>query len=220
MARPAEPLIDREKVIRAAVVLLDRSGPEGLSMRALANHLNVAAPSLYHHFRNKAEILDGVARWIFLETRVVSRADDEWMSSLADQATALVEVILDHPKALPLLITAPYRHFDFRMHEFSASHLVQAGVPDESIIPFFEGMYALAIGLASTIIHSEHGDHYAVSDRTPNVRRALDASRWPLPEQIRTSFDAFISGWISHTAVAQPARSADRPDVPRGARSA
>lgn len=46
----------REQIIEIAEDLLDRHGPEGLSMRAIAERAGMRAPSLYKHFPDKATI--------------------------------------------------------------------------------------------------------------------------------------------------------------------
>jgi len=53
--------IQRETVITTALGLLDEVGIEGLTMRRLAQALNIQAPSLYWHFANKQALLDGMA---------------------------------------------------------------------------------------------------------------------------------------------------------------
>ncbi|MET0404130.1 MAG: TetR/AcrR family transcriptional regulator C-terminal domain-containing protein [Cystobacter sp.] len=53
--------IQREQVVRAALELLDEGGMEGVTMRKLAQRLNIQAPSLYWHFANKQALLDGMA---------------------------------------------------------------------------------------------------------------------------------------------------------------
>ncbi|MHA6765573.1 TetR/AcrR family transcriptional regulator C-terminal domain-containing protein [Streptacidiphilus sp. PAMC 29251] len=50
--------LERDEVVRTAVRLLDEVGLDGLSMRRLAKELNVQAPALYWHFKNKQELLD------------------------------------------------------------------------------------------------------------------------------------------------------------------
>jgi TetR/AcrR family transcriptional regulator, tetracycline repressor protein len=49
--------LDREQVVRAGLVLLNQLGLDGLTMRALADHLGVKAPSLYRHVRDKHELI-------------------------------------------------------------------------------------------------------------------------------------------------------------------
>lgn len=55
------PRIERSRVIGTALSLLDRYGIEGLTMRKLAQALQIQAPSLYWHFENKQSLIDGMA---------------------------------------------------------------------------------------------------------------------------------------------------------------
>ncbi|HHT8960921.1 TPA: TetR family transcriptional regulator, partial [Burkholderia cenocepacia] len=59
--------LTRDTVLRAALDLLDEVGIDGLSTRRLAERLGVQSPTLYWHFRNKAELLDAMAEAIMLE---------------------------------------------------------------------------------------------------------------------------------------------------------
>ncbi|WFR67498.1 TetR family transcriptional regulator [Curtobacterium flaccumfaciens] len=51
--------LERERVIQEALDLLDEVGLDKVSTRALARRLGVEQPSLYWHFRNKAEAAVG-----------------------------------------------------------------------------------------------------------------------------------------------------------------
>lgn len=53
--------IQADKVIAAALELLDEVGVDGLTMRRLAQALDIQAASLYWHFANKQALLDGMA---------------------------------------------------------------------------------------------------------------------------------------------------------------
>ena len=53
--------IQREAVIATALSLLDEVGIEGLTMRRLAQELEIKAASLYWHFTNKQALMDGIA---------------------------------------------------------------------------------------------------------------------------------------------------------------
>jgi AcrR family transcriptional regulator len=52
--------LTRERVLRTAVKLADRGGIESLSMRKLAQALDVVPMALYRHVANKEELLDGM----------------------------------------------------------------------------------------------------------------------------------------------------------------
>ncbi|MGW1197305.1 TetR/AcrR family transcriptional regulator C-terminal domain-containing protein [Streptomyces sp. NPDC002536] len=53
--------IDRAQVADTALRLLNEVGLEGLTLRRIAKELDVQAPALYWHFKNKQELLDEVA---------------------------------------------------------------------------------------------------------------------------------------------------------------
>jgi len=53
-----EPRIQRDEIVRAALDVLDDHGFDALSMRAVADALDIKAASLYWHVKNKRELLD------------------------------------------------------------------------------------------------------------------------------------------------------------------
>jgi TetR/AcrR family transcriptional regulator, tetracycline repressor protein len=52
--------IEREKILDAAMVLLNEVGLERLTTRKLAERLGVQQPALYWHFRSKSALLDAL----------------------------------------------------------------------------------------------------------------------------------------------------------------
>ncbi|MFD7829642.1 TetR/AcrR family transcriptional regulator [Kitasatospora sp. NPDC059803] len=60
MARPRTPLLSRERIVAAALRLIDAEGLAALSTRRLATELSVSGPSLYNHVATKDELLDAV----------------------------------------------------------------------------------------------------------------------------------------------------------------
>ncbi|MFD1417986.1 TetR family transcriptional regulator [Companilactobacillus keshanensis] len=56
--------LDRQTIQLAAISLLNEDGLEALSMRTLAKALDVKAASLYFHFKNKDELMEGIAELI------------------------------------------------------------------------------------------------------------------------------------------------------------
>jgi TetR/AcrR family tetracycline transcriptional repressor len=65
--RAARPALEAEKVVRAALDVLDEVGLDDLSMRRLAEALGVQNPALYWHVRNKQELLDRMAQVLLAE---------------------------------------------------------------------------------------------------------------------------------------------------------
>lgn len=58
MARkPADQSVHKDDIIMAAADVLQRNGYEATTMKDIAAQVNLTAASLYHHFRNKDELL-------------------------------------------------------------------------------------------------------------------------------------------------------------------
>src|SRR3546814_15724390 len=62
MTRPSAPLISLDRTVKATLDVIERNGLENLTLRNLATKLGVSAPSLYHHFANKTEVLRDAAK--------------------------------------------------------------------------------------------------------------------------------------------------------------
>lgn len=61
--RPA-PGLEREKVVKSALELLNEAGFDGLTLRRLAAKLGVKASALYWHFENKQDLINQLATTI------------------------------------------------------------------------------------------------------------------------------------------------------------
>ena len=61
MASQRSPKLDKKQVVETALRLLNEGGLDGLTLRAIAKELDVQAPALYWHFKNKQALLDEMA---------------------------------------------------------------------------------------------------------------------------------------------------------------
>ncbi|MEW9548889.1 TetR/AcrR family transcriptional regulator [Nonomuraea sp. NPDC050783] len=66
-ARPRRPRLSRERIVEAAVALLDAEGVAGFSMRALAARLHAGTMSLYEYVTSKEDVLDLALDEVFSE---------------------------------------------------------------------------------------------------------------------------------------------------------
>ena len=93
--------MSRERVLRAAVELADRSGIEALSMRKLARELGVEAMTLYYYVANKNDMVEGMADLVAAE--IVLPPDDlDWKEATRLRATSAHEVLARHQWATPV----------------------------------------------------------------------------------------------------------------------
>lgn len=90
--------LTKAKIVQSAIELCDKDGFEKLSMRKLANALNVEAMSLYHHLKNKneliAEMVDSVVPSIPLLEECV-----DWKDAMRKRADLMRDTLVAHPWA-------------------------------------------------------------------------------------------------------------------------
>ncbi|MEV8098114.1 TetR/AcrR family transcriptional regulator C-terminal domain-containing protein [Kitasatospora sp. NPDC085879] len=103
MGRPTRPLLDRQAIAAAALDVVDTAGPDGLTMRALADRLGVKAASLYNHVAGKDELLDDIAELVNAEIDLTPLDDPDWRRGLARYAHGYRAVFLRHPNTIALL---------------------------------------------------------------------------------------------------------------------
>ena len=97
--------LTREKILDAALAILDRDGLDGLSMRKLGAAVGVEAMSLYNHFASKDALLDGIHERILVSLEAPGARS--WQAFVRGQALALHRALLAHPNAIPLFATRP-----------------------------------------------------------------------------------------------------------------
>jgi AcrR family transcriptional regulator len=96
--------LTRERVLRRALRIADKQGLAALSMRKLAQELGVEAMSLYHHVKNKEDILDGLLEVVVGEIEVPAIGGD-WREAMRRRASSAHDVLMAHPWATMLLMS-------------------------------------------------------------------------------------------------------------------
>lgn len=101
--------LSRERVLVAAVELADQGGLDALTMRALAERLDVEAMSLYHHVANKEDLLDGACEKVLEEINdavaglPLATGPNDWKQVLRNRILTARSVVVRH-KWLPAVL--------------------------------------------------------------------------------------------------------------------
>ncbi|TDB75447.1 TetR/AcrR family transcriptional regulator [Actinomadura sp. KC216] len=96
-----EPPLTHARIVAAAVALLDEEGIDRLTMRRLAERLDVVAPSLYWHVDTKDDVIDLAVDAIFGEAPPepgTGRAE-EWRDDVTAVLAGWRAALLRHPWA-------------------------------------------------------------------------------------------------------------------------
>ena len=98
--------LTRERLVDAALELVNEEGLEGLSMRALADRLEVKAASLYWHVRDRRELLELLAESI-LEPVRPKRPGAGWRENVLADGSALGARVAAQKDADRILLEVP-----------------------------------------------------------------------------------------------------------------
>jgi AcrR family transcriptional regulator len=90
--------LTKERVLRTAVALADRGGIESLSMRKLAQALDVVPMALYRHVANKDELLGGLVDVVVGEIEPPLEGTD-WKTAIRARILSARRSLLRHPWA-------------------------------------------------------------------------------------------------------------------------
>ncbi|MBO0851096.1 MAG: TetR/AcrR family transcriptional regulator C-terminal domain-containing protein [Pseudonocardia sp.] len=177
MPRPAQ--IDRDSVLAAALEVADATGVAGLSMRAVAERLDVTAMALYRHVGDKQQLLDGLVERLLLTLPPPDPALP-WRERLATLSAAMRQTARDHPRVFPLLLQRPaITPGAQRVREWVYQALRDAGAAEELIPRIERVLSTFVLGFAA----SEAGGRFTVGERELDLDITWFAERVlnPLP---------------------------------------
>lgn len=97
--------LTRDRILDAALAMVDRDGLEGLTMRHLGAELGVEAMALYRYVPNKDALLDAVLERVLSELPAELPAADNWHDDIRGLFRAFAGLIRRHPRTIPLLST-------------------------------------------------------------------------------------------------------------------
>ena len=152
--RTREPL-SRERIVCAAAEFIDRHCLADLSMRKLGNDLGVEAMSLYRYFPSKAELLDAVTEQIVKDLRLPDRAGD-WREGVRDFARSFRAAGRAHPRAFPLLASAPAGHPSLsRTSAALRERLLDAGFDAETVAHAETAVMGYVVGSTLWVLRAD-----------------------------------------------------------------
>ena len=160
--------LSRERVLETAVALADRHGLEWLSMRKLADELQVAAMSLYYHVPNKVELIDGMIEIVFGEIAPPA-LDVDWKTAMRRRAVSTREALNRHRWAVGQMEgRTTHGPANLRLHNAVLGCLRTAGFSLEMTVHAYsmQDAYIYGFALQETDMTPEtSGDFAEVAER-------------------------------------------------------
>jgi AcrR family transcriptional regulator len=154
MATTRRKPLSRERILAAALELVDEQGIDALSIRKLGQSLGYEAMSLYNHVANKDDLLDGILDLVLAEIEQPDPAGG--MASIRSSSISAHEALTRHPWAAGLLMS-PARIRPARLEFMNAllGTLRAAGFSAETTYTAYHVLDAHIIGFS--LWASTHG---------------------------------------------------------------
>jgi AcrR family transcriptional regulator len=122
--------LTRERIVDAALRIMDAEGLEAVTMRRIGRELGVEAMSLYNHVKDKEDVLDGVCECVMADFEFPEPSED-WGETARRGARAWRRLLQAHPDVMRLFAghRGPVRSIEsLRPMEFALRILSEAGL--------------------------------------------------------------------------------------------
>jgi AcrR family transcriptional regulator len=211
-----EPLT-RERILAAALRLVDKTGVEGMSMRRLAADLGVDPMALYHHLPGKQAIIEGLVELVFNELRTPAVDGWPWPEQVRAFARAFRSLARAHPNLIFYLVTHTEAGADavLAANESLYSALAAAGLAPRLIVRAADLVVDYLIGFAlaeSSGRLGQPGERQAMlaqlsqypTEHYPTMRRVFDSlTEDEILADFEAELDIILTGIAAIAGVAE-----------------
>jgi AcrR family transcriptional regulator len=208
--------LTRERVVDAALRIMDTEGLEAVSMRRVGRELGVEAMSLYHHVHDKEDLLDGIAQLVMSEFRLPEDTSD-WMEAGRAAAREWRRLLKAHPEVIQVFAER-HKPLDsvvaLQPMDFALDCLRRAGLAPKQAAEAFNAFGGYIFGFVLMETRSMFGgpdlaDHMDAdqlrrlipADQLPNVAECFPAvCTVGSDEQFEFGLDLLLTGVASKLA--------------------
>jgi AcrR family transcriptional regulator len=183
----SEPPLSLERIVAAAVELLDAQGVDGLTMRRLADRLGSGAMSLYWHVDNKEDVFD-LALDSVLDCRGPSQIAEarDWRGEVVHMLEDWRASMLSHPWSASLLPRRALGPNMLSRLELLGKTLSSAGVADADLNVAIWSLWNYVMGATITRASFDLSDDDRAAAQLRLVRLG---ERYPTIERSRLLLD-------------------------------
>jgi AcrR family transcriptional regulator len=128
-----EASLSRERIIEAAIALLDDGGETGLTFRALSERLGTGAGAIYWHIADKEDLLDAACDAVVADTLRAAAGGPTPQDALRATGLGLFDAIDAHPWVGAQLARAPSRMPMVRILESIGREVHAMGLADAAL---------------------------------------------------------------------------------------
>jgi TetR/AcrR family tetracycline transcriptional repressor len=189
--------VNRDIIVQAALRLLADTGLEDLTLRKLAQALNIQAPTLYWHFKSKDALIDEMATLVLVsggENLVPSEPSVDWRVWVSTFGQGLRKTLLAYRDGGRMIAGTRLTNTLFQESaERIAGHLTRAGFTTRQAVTLMSAVYTFTV----SFVIEEQAVFPKPGERSPaydiEVRKThLDPDAFPLLREAgEVLFDRF-----------------------------
>jgi AcrR family transcriptional regulator len=181
--------LSKERIVEAAIEILDARGESALTFRALTARLATGAGAIYWHVANKNDLLAATTEDIIARvmTDVVSGAEPQ--EAIRAIALGVFDAIDAHPWVGAQLSREPWQSAAHRIFESVGGQLQALGVPERAQFDCASALLNYVLGLAgqyaaATRLLARETDRSAFLATVAARWAQLDPAEYPFTRQV------------------------------------
>lgn len=173
--------LSHERILDAALALLNRDGLDSFSMRRLADSLGVGTMTIYGYFRTKDQLLDALVDHA-AGAMPAARAEGPWREQVRELVLAVRRTHLLHPAIVELRLRRPLLSTGaLDLSEAGMRILREAGFSRRDAARAYRSLFIYTFGFAA---FGPQGGGLAERDQTREAIAALPEERYPVLTEV------------------------------------
>jgi AcrR family transcriptional regulator len=184
--------LSRERILEVALEIAEEEGIDALSMRRLAQELDVWPMSVYRYFQDKDALLDAMAA-DRIERLPELPAGAPWRDQLHTLLEAAARRLADSPGLAARLPRAFLSEGALRLPEAGIAILLEAGFEPEEAASAWRALWSYTFGFATSGADSPRTARAAIAALPEDAYPALAVAGDPLADAL-ASDDEFAAG--------------------------
>lgn len=192
--RRARNSLTKAEIVEAARGILETSGAEALTMRAVAQRLGAAPMALYTHVASKEEVQDAALDGLLAQLDLVDDPDRPWTEVVVGYAERHLALLATNPWAVPILLARPVPGpAATAIGEVYLATALRGGASARTAVEAFTGVLAVIYGAAGFLTGA--GADPEAQPRADVEERIVDTPRgmFPATEAVASELAAFGS---------------------------
>ncbi len=183
--------LSKERIVAAAIAILDAEGEGALTFRALAAHLATGSGAIYWHVADKNDLLAAATDAVVARVTADVVGDAEPRKAIRSIALGVFDAIDAHPWVGAQLSREPWRPAMLRVFEGVGGRLQAFGVPEQARFDAASALVNYVLGVAgqnaaNARLHAHGTDRSAFLASVAARWAQLDPAAYPFVREVAT----------------------------------